>query len=397
MKSVLFISGSLGLGHITRDLAIAQGLRKVDTSIEISWLAGHPASLLIEEAGETLLPEAVSYADDNVSAEGAAQGFHLNLLQYLSRARGAWAANVEVFKEVTRGTDFDIVIGDETYEIMVAQMKDASLNRSPFVMIYDFVGVDAMTSSPVDRLMAYIWNRVWVKDCRMYSRGRNLALFVGEPEDVPDRSFGWLLPNRRAHAMENYSFIGYIIRFDPSTYLERSRIRAGLGYGEEPLIICSVGGTSVGRDLLRLCGQSYGLIKERIPDARMVAVCGPRIDPDSIGLPEGVEVRGYVPALHEHFAACDLAITLGGGTTTLELTCLQRPFLFFPIEGHFEQELTVSNRLARHRAGERMLFSRTTPEFLAERAVANLGREVDYDLSNMDGARVAAQRIAGLL
>ena len=48
------------------------------------------------------------------------------------------------------------------------------------------------------------------------------------------------------------------------------------------------------------------------------------------------EVRGYVPNLYQHFAACDLAVVQGWGTTTLELTALSRPFLYFPREQHFE-------------------------------------------------------------
>ena len=64
----------------------------------------------------------------------------------------------------------------------------------------------------------------------------------------------------------------------------------------------------------------------------------------------------------------------GGGTTTLELTALGRPFLYFPLQGHFEQEVAVSERLARHRAGTKMRFSETTPGSLAETVVAHLGR-----------------------
>lgn len=397
MRRILFISGSLGLGHVVRDLAIAKELRRLRDDVEITWIASHPASVKIEEVGEVLHPCASSFANDNVSAEESSQGTNLNLLKYLSRARGAWDTNVRLFDEITRDEEFDLVIGDETYELLVGQMKDLSLNRVPFVMIYDFLGVDAMTWNPGERVMSYVWNRIWSQDRKLYSTGRNIALFVGEPEDVPDRRFGLLLPNRRAHAREHYSFIGYIIDFDPTEYRDREALRAGLGYGSGPLIVCSVGGTSVGRDLLELCGNAYTILRERLPDVQMLAVCGPRIDPGSIDLPEGVDVRGYVPRLYEHFAACDLAIVLGGGTTTLELTCLQRPFLYFPIEGHFEQELTVSSRLARHRAGERMSFSGTTPDSLAERVVASIGKEVDYDLSNMDGARVAARKIADLL
>ena len=82
----------------------------------------------------------------------------------------------------------------------------------------------------------------------------------------------------------------------------------------------------------------------------MVLVCGPRLDPATVQTPSGVEVRRYVPRLYEHFAASDVAIVQGGGTTTLELTALRRPFIYFPLEGHFEQNLVVAKRLARHGA-----------------------------------------------
>lgn len=49
---VLFISGSIGLGHAARDLAIAGELRRLDPAIEIDWLAGDPARRLIEDARE---------------------------------------------------------------------------------------------------------------------------------------------------------------------------------------------------------------------------------------------------------------------------------------------------------------------------------------------------------
>jgi UDP-N-acetylglucosamine:LPS N-acetylglucosamine transferase len=91
----------------------------------------------------------------------------------------------------------------------------------------------------------------------------------------------------------------------------------------------------------------------------------------------GVEVREHVPNLCEHFAAADLAIVQAGGATTLELTALKRPFLYFPLEGDSEQEVAVAARLARHRAGVCMRFARTTPALLAERALAALSEPVD--------------------
>ena len=143
--------------------------------------------------------------------------------------------------------------------------------------------------------------------------------------------------------------------------------------------------------------EAYPAIREEIPDARIVLICGPRLAPGSLDVPEGVDVRGYVPALYEHLAASDLAIVQGGGTTTLELTALRRPFLYFPLEGHFEQQIHVANRLKRHRAGINMAYSKTTPKSLAEHVIANLGKEVTYLRVPTDGARKAAEVMGRLL
>jgi hypothetical protein len=209
-KKILYISGSLGLGHITRDLAIAGELRKLKPEIAISWLAAHPASRVIEESGERLVPEARSYANDNVPAEGSARGAQLNLVKYLSKARKEWARNVEVFRNVTSRERFNLVIGDETYEIVIAQNREPGLKKSPFVIIYDFIGLDAMTPSPLEKFEVYMWNRIW---CGTHKEGRrpsyDLCLFVGEEEDVPDRKFGFGLPNRREWAKARCQFVGY--------------------------------------------------------------------------------------------------------------------------------------------------------------------------------------------
>jgi UDP-N-acetylglucosamine:LPS N-acetylglucosamine transferase len=153
------------------------------------------------------------------------------------------------------------------------------------------------------------------------------------------------------------------------------------------------GGTAVGRDLLRLCAAAYPRLEQRVPGARMVLVCGPRIDPATLQAPAGVEVRGYVPRLYEHFAACDVAIIQAGGTTRLELTALRRPFLYFPLEGHLEQNLVVAKRLARHGAGKRCDYAGATPQTLADDIVEQLGHEPTWPPIPSDGATRAAELI----
>jgi UDP-N-acetylglucosamine:LPS N-acetylglucosamine transferase len=124
---------------------------------------------------------------------------------------------------------------------------------------------------------------------------------------------------------------------------------------------------------------------------------GPRLATEHLDVPAGVDVKGYIPALHEHFAASDLCIAQGGGTTALELTALRRPFLCFPLEGHFEQQVHVAKRLARLQAGVRMSYSQTTPNSLAEKVISSHREEVTYPPIATDGAQKAAQIIGQLL
>lgn len=396
-KRVLYISGSLGLGHISRDLAIARELRRRFADLDISWLAAPPADRVIVEAGENLLPESAGLVDENEIAESMADASHLNLIRYAFGVRGRWSRNVDVVASVTKSRSYDLIVGDETYDVVLAYKNDPSRKKCPFVMIFDFIGFDAMTRNPIEKLGVYFWNKKWSERMDRVSEYVDLSLFIGEIQDVPDKSFGFLLPGRREWAKATCQFVGYVFPFDPEELRDRTSIREKLGYDEAPLVVCSIGGTAIGKDLLVLCGEAFPIAAEKIPELRMILVCGPRLRPDKINFPRGVEARGYVPNLHEHLAASDLAVVQGGGTITLELTALRRPFLYFPIEGHSEQEVHVAGRLNRHGAGVRMALSSTTPESLAAAIVDNMGDEPTFPPIPVDGARVAAEKIGELL
>jgi UDP-N-acetylglucosamine:LPS N-acetylglucosamine transferase len=193
------------------------------------------------------------------------------------------------------------------------------------------------------------------------------------------------------------TYLGYVLPFHPEDYQDPAAVRRRLGYGPEPLVICAIGGTLIGKPLLELCGRAYPILRERLPALRMIAVAGPRLDPETLDLPSGVERRGYVHRLYEHLAAADLGIVQGGGTTTLELTALRRPFIYFPLEGHFEQRFHVAGRIERHQAGLRMEYCETTPAALAAAAVSLIGKPVRYRPIAVDGAAKAAQVLSELV
>jgi predicted glycosyltransferase len=161
--------------------------------------------------------------------------------------------------------------------------------------------------------------------------------------------------------------------------------------------IVTVGGSGVGSALLRRVIESFPAARQLVPQLRMIVVAGPRIDPSSLPAAAGIEIRPYVHDLQGHLAACDLAIVQGGLTTAMELTANRRPFLYFPLGHHFEQQVHVGYRLERYGAGRRMEFDRSSPEAIASAIAEEIGREVDYLPVESGGAARAAELIAELL
>lgn len=174
--------------------------------------------------------------------------------------------------------------------------------------------------------------------------------------------------------------------------------RAHLGYRpEETVCIVTVGGSGVGASLLKKIIAAQPLIKNLVPGLRMVVVAGPRIDPGRLDPPADVEVRTYVPDLYQHLSACDVAVVQGGLTTTMELTATRRPFVYFPLANHFEQQYHVRHRLDRYGAGIAMDYATSTTHDIAESIANALSSPVDYVCVQSDGAARAAGLLADLL
>jgi predicted glycosyltransferase len=227
---------------------------------------------------------------------------------------------------------------------------------------------------------------------------RDQAIFVGNPDDIVPSTFGPGLPPIGDWTRDHYQFAGYVTGFDPAALGDRQAVRQELGYrDDEQVCIVTVGGSGVGGHLLRRVIAAFPEAKRQLPALRMVVVTGPRIDPGSLPQHEGLELRAYVHQLYRHLATCDLAVVQGGLTTCMELTASRRPFLYFPLRHHFEQNFHVAHRLTRYRAGRRMDYATSDPDAIAAAMTAELGRPVDYRPVETDGATQAANLIAQLV
>jgi len=204
------------------------------------------------------------------------------------------------------------------------------------------------------------------------------------------------LPTVRDWTSEHFAFAGWVSTAGPPQ--DRDRLRAELGWRpDEPVCVVTAGGSGVGTALLRRVAAAFPVARERVPGLRMVLVTGPRIDPASVEVPAGVEVRGHVPELERELAACDVAVVQGGLTTTMELAQAGRPFLYFPLAHHFEQQIHVPHRLERLGAGTRMDFATATPESIGTAVADALARPVRSAPIADDGAARAAALLAALI
>ena len=398
-RKALYLSSPIGLGHARRDLAIARELKALEPDLDIEWLAQSPVTEVLEHAGERIHPASDWLASESGHIASEANGHDLHCFQALRNMDEILLANFMIFQEVVEEGNHDMVIGDEAWDIDHFWHENPELKRGSHVWMTDFVGFLPMPSGG-DR-EAYLtadYNAEMIEHIARFPRVRDRAIFVGNGDDIYPEVFGPDLPKIRDWTEEHFDFSGYITGFTPPSADEAAAWRAEVGFGkDEKVCVVTVGGSGVGRDLLEKVIEAYPLAKEAVPEMRMIAVAGPRIDPDSLPTHPGLEVHGYVDRLYRHLSVCDLAVVQGGLTTTMELTAANRPFIYFPLRNHFEQNFHVRHRLDQYGAGRHMAYAETSPDTLATVIADEIGREVNYRPVEVDGAARAARMIAELI
>jgi pimeloyl-ACP methyl ester carboxylesterase/predicted glycosyltransferase len=397
-QRALLVSSPIGLGHARRDLAIANELRRLRPGLEIDWLAQPPTTALLEAAGERIHPASAELAGECAHIESEAGEHRLPVFDALRRMDEILVANFMLFHDVAQDGRYDLWIGDEAWDVDYFLHENPELKSTPYAWLSDFVGyLPLPEGGEREAFLTADYNAEMLEQIARYPRVRDQAIFVGEPGDIVDASFGPGLPEIRPWVEAHYEFSGHITGFDSPTADERAALRRELGWGaDEQICLVAVGGSGVGSHLLQAVLAAEPAARRLVPSLRMVAVCGPRIDPSAFDA-DGIELHGYVDGLHRWLAACDIGVVQGGLTTTMELVAARRPFLFFPLERHFEQQLHVAHRLARYGAGRRMDYATAGTDDIAGAIAGELGRTVTYRAVAGGAAARAAALIAPLL
>lgn len=398
-KKALYLSSPIGLGHGRRDLAISRELRKLHPELQVDWLAQDPVTRLLAANDERIHPASVRLANESMHIESEAGEHDLNAFQAIRSMDEILIANFMIFQEAVEQEDYDLVIADEAWEIDYYWHEHPELKRAQIAWLTDFVGWVPMPSNGEhEAFLTTDYNAEMIGHVEGHPELRDRAIFVGNPADIVPHGFGKDLPDMRDWIPEHFDFCGYVLGEHPAQFGPRRELRDRLGYRDgEKICIVTVGGSGVGGSLIRRILAAYPIAKRRIPELRMIVVTGPRLDPASFDLPEGVEARAFVPDLDRHLAACDLALVQGGLTTTMELASAGTPFLYFPLRNHFEQNFHVAHRLDQYGAGRRMIFDESDPDRIAEAMVEELAEPKEYRQVEADGAARAARMLSDLL
>lgn len=394
-RRALFVSSPIGLGHARRDLAIAASLRSLVPALEIDWLAQPPVTGMLEEHGERVHPASRLLANESAHIESRSASHRLHVFQAWREMDEILLANFMVFLDVVAEEEYDLWVGDEAWELDHHLFENPSLKRAPYAWLTDFVGWLPVGSE--ERLTAD-YNAEMIEHVARYPRLRDRAIFIGQPEDVTPEAFGPGLPSIREWTEENYRFSsGYAFELEPGLE-DRAALRRSLGFADgEVVAVAAVGGSAVGGALLSRLIASYPAARALIPGLRLIAVAGPRLPTSALTSVEGVEVRAFVPDLNRVLAACDIGLVQGGLTTTMELAAYGRPFLYFPLRDHCEQQFHVRRRLERYGAGRCLQFDSATPETIASAMADVLAGGQPRIPVESGAARRAAEMIAELL
>ncbi len=197
-KRALFLSSPIG--SATRD-AMSPSHRSCRSShpdLQIDWLAQHPVTRVLADAGETVHPASAFLANESAHIEDESADHDLHAFQAIRRMDEILVNNFMVFNDVVDETYYDLVIGDEAWDVDYFLHENPELKRFAFAWMTDFVGWLPMPSGGMPRSPSPRTTTPRCSSSEPVTGASAIAsIFVGNPDDIVDVSFGPGLPRIR--------------------------------------------------------------------------------------------------------------------------------------------------------------------------------------------------------
>ena len=290
MNIIDFFSSPIGLGHVTRDIAIVNNFQNITTN----FVSGSGAAKILENLDFNIHDRYTppSFVIKNGSLQNPAKWLW-NYYQYYKDCKN-------IAKEIIQKDEPNLVISDEDFaSISIAQEKNI-----PTVLITDVLetrftnGIASLIEKKMNKSMQKM-----IEKCDIVI--------------IPENGNNY----------DNIKYVGPIVR---QTNFSRDELRQKFSFKDKTIVI-SIGGTNAGEFLIEKAIEAILKINQGF---EIVLVSGPAVNKKF----ENVRNLGFVDNLHEIIFAADLIISLAGKSTIDEAKVYGTPSIFIPIKDHFEQE-----------------------------------------------------------
>jgi len=291
MVDLDFFSSPIGLGHATRDIAIANNFENISTK----FVSGKGAATIIKNSGFSV--EDLYVPPQFIVENGILKNSARWLWQYYRYYKSCKKISGKII-ELDRP---NLVISDEDFaSLSVAQNK-----KIPTILV-----TDILQTNFVNGLASFIEKKM-NKSMQMIIKKCDTVII---PEIGSDEG--------------NIKRVGPIIR---QTNFSREDLRKKMDFDKKTIVV-SIGGTDAG---LFLIEKILEVIPKMPQDIEVVIVSGPTL---SKKFEESIRNLGFVDNLHEIIFAADVLVSLAGKSTIDEARAYGTPAIFIPIKEHFEQE-----------------------------------------------------------
>ena len=295
MNNCDFFSSPIGLGHVTRDIAIVKNLE----DFSVNFVTGSGAAKILKKLNYNIddVYNPPSFVVENGVLNNQTKWLW-NYYQYYKNCKN-------ISEKIIKKNNSELVISDEDF----ASLTIAQEVKIPNILITDVLetkftkGIASFIEKKMNKSMMNI-----IKNC-------DVVIIPENGEDV-----------------DNIRRIGPIVR---ETNLSREELRKKFSFNKKTILI-SVGGTDAGLFLIQKSIES--ILKLNL-DIEIILVTGPSITKKF----DNVKNLGFVDNLHELIYASDIVISLAGKSTIDEAKAYGTPGIFIPIKDHFEQENNSKN------------------------------------------------------
>ena len=290
-----FFSSPIGLGHVTRDIAIVDNFRDVS----VNFVTGSGAAKILKKLDHKVqdVYNPPSFIVENGKLNNQTKWLW-NYYQYYKDCKN-------VSEKILKKNNSQLIISDEDF----ASLTVAQDLEIPNVLITDVLetkftkGIASFIERKMNKSMMKI-----IKNCDV----------VIIPEKGDDQN--------------NIKRVGPIVR---EINFSREELRERFEFNKTTVVI-SIGGTNAG---IFLIDEAIKAILKINQDIQIILVSGPAVTKKF----DNVKNLGFIHNLHEIIYASDLIISLAGKSTIDEANAYGTPGLFIPIKGHFEQEDNARN------------------------------------------------------